>query len=56
MNGTAAMHWLLPTIMVLVVALLVAAIHHAFMRWMARQPEPATVRDVEGSECPEEGR
>jgi hypothetical protein len=29
------------------VALLLAAIHFAFMRWMTRQPEPATVRDPE---------
>jgi cell division protein FtsL len=41
------MHWLLPLSLVLLVALLLAAIHYAFMRWMTRQPEPATVRDPE---------
>ena len=41
------MHWLLPLTLVLVLALLLAAIHFAFMRWMTRQPEPATVRDPE---------
>lgn len=56
MNGTAAMHWLLPTILVLVVALLVAAIHLALTRWMVRQSERATVRDVEGPKSPEERR
>lgn len=39
------MHWLLPLTLVLFVALLLAAIHFAFMRWMTRQPEPATVGD-----------
>ena len=38
------MQWLLPLTLVLLVALLLAAIHFAFMRWMTRQPEPATVR------------
>ena len=41
------MHWLLPLTLMLLVALLLAAIHFAFMRWMTRQPEPATVRDPE---------
>jgi hypothetical protein len=33
------MNWLLPITLVLAVALVVAAIHFVFMRWMARQPE-----------------
>jgi hypothetical protein len=37
------MHWLLPLTLVMFVALLLAAIHFAFMHWMTRQPEPATV-------------
>ena len=37
------MNWLLPMTLVLVVALIVAATHFAFMRWMARQPEPAAI-------------
>ena len=41
------MHWLLPLSLVLLVALLLAAIHFAFMRWMIRQSDPATVRDPE---------
>lgn len=41
------MNWLLPIALVLLVALLIAALHFALMRWMARQPEPATVRDAE---------
>jgi hypothetical protein len=39
------MHWLLPLTLVLPVAILVAAIHSAFMRWMTRQPGPAAVRE-----------
>jgi cell division protein FtsL len=30
------MHWLLPLSLVLLVAILMAAIHFAFMRWMTR--------------------
>jgi cell division protein FtsL len=43
------MHWLLPLSLVLLVALLLAAIHFAFMRWMTRQPEPATVREPDAA-------
>lgn len=43
------MHWLLPLSLVLLVAILLAAIHFAFMRWMTRQPEPATVREPDGA-------
>ena len=39
------MHWLLPLTLVLPVAILMAAIHSAFMRWMTRQPGPAAVRE-----------
>ena len=39
------MHWLLPLTLVLPVAILMAAIRFAFMRWMTRQPGPAAVRD-----------
>ena len=48
------MHWLLPLTLVLFVALLLAAIHFAFMRWMTRQPEPATVRDPDAPQQAEE--
>jgi cell division protein FtsL len=39
------MTWLLPIMLVLCVALLIAAIHLLFMRWMARQPEPVAARE-----------
>jgi cell division protein FtsL len=45
------MHWLLPLSLVLLVALLLAAIHFAFMRWMTRQPAP--VREPDASESTE---
>lgn len=50
------MHWLLPLSLVLLVALLLAAIHFAFMRWMTRQPEPATVREPDAPQHTEEYR
>jgi hypothetical protein len=44
------MLWLLPITLVLLVALLLAALHFAFMRWMIRQPDPATIREPEPSQ------
>ena len=41
------MHWLLPLMLVLLVALLLAAAHFLFMRWMTRQPEPTPTREPE---------
>jgi hypothetical protein len=46
----ATMNWLLPITLVLAVALLVAAIHFVFMRWMARQPAPVPVYESDGQE------
>jgi cell division protein FtsL len=43
------MHWLLPLTLVLLVALLLSAIHFAFMRWMTRQPEPATFSEPDAA-------
>ncbi len=40
------MNWFLPITLVLVVALVVAAIHFVFMRWMASQPEPVRESDA----------
>jgi len=50
------MRWLLPITLVLLVAILLAAIHFAFMRWMTRQPATATVRDRETPQSTEEER
>jgi cell division protein FtsL len=50
------MHWLLPLTLVLLVALLLAAIHFAFMRWMTRQPEPATISEPDAAPGPEQER
>jgi cell division protein FtsL len=47
------MNWLLPLSLVLLVAILLAAIHCAFMRWMTRQPAPATVREPDAPESTE---
>lgn len=41
------MTWLLPLMLVLLVALLLAAAHFLFMRWMARRFEPAPIRESE---------
>ena len=43
------MHWFLPLSLVLLVAILLAAIHFAFMRWMTRQPEPATISETDAA-------
>ena len=43
------MHWLLPLSLVLLVAILLAAIHFAFMRWMTRQPEPAIISEPDAA-------
>jgi len=40
------MNWLLPITLVLVVALIVAAIHFVFMRWVAGQPVPVPESDA----------
>lgn len=40
------MNWFLPITLVLVVALIVAAIHFVFMRWMEGQPEPVRESDA----------
>ena len=46
------MHWILPLTLVLIVALLFAAAHFLFMRWMTRQPAPAREPDpVDGSDA-----
>jgi cell division protein FtsL len=47
------MQWLLPLSLVLLVALLLAAIHFAFMRWMTRQPEPVTISEPAAPESTE---
>ena len=47
------MNWLLPIALVLVVALLVAAIHFVFMRWLARQNVPAPVLESDLAESTE---
>ena len=52
----AAMNWLLRMTLVLVVALVVAAIHFAFMRWMTRQSAPAAVREPVEPRCTEKDR
>jgi cell division protein FtsL len=50
------MHWLLPLTLVLLVAILLAAIHFAFMRWMIRQPELATSSEPDAAPHPEAER
>jgi cell division protein FtsL len=50
------MHWLLPLSLVLLVAILLAAIHFAFMRWMTRRPEPVTAREPDAAQFPDEVR
>ena len=37
------MSWILPVTLVLVAGLVMGAIHFVFVRWMARQTEPAAV-------------
>jgi hypothetical protein len=44
------MKWLLPIALVLIVALIGAAIHFVFMRWMARQSEPAPIQESDPPE------
>ena len=44
------MRWLLPVMLVLLVALLLAAAHFLFMRWMTRQPESTPIREAEPEE------
>lgn len=44
------MRWLLPLMLVLLVALLLAAAHVLFMRWMTRRPAPAPIREPETEE------
>jgi hypothetical protein len=44
------MSWILPVTLVLVVGLVIGAIHFLFVRWMARQTEPATVREPAAAE------
>ncbi len=41
------MYWLLPLTLVLLIGILLAALHFAFMRWMTRQPEPAPIAEPE---------
>jgi uncharacterized iron-regulated membrane protein len=48
------MNWLLPIALVLAVALVVATIHAVFMRWMARQPEPAAIGEPEARQRTDE--
>ena len=48
------MHWLLPLTLVLLVALLLAAAHFLFMRWMTRRPAPSPIREPETEERSDE--
>lgn len=50
------MSWFLPIALVLFVALIVAAIHFFFMRWMARSSAPVSVCESDGSRQKEQQR
>ena len=41
------MTWLLPLTLVLLASLALAALHFAFTRWLARQPEPVRTESPE---------
>jgi hypothetical protein len=44
------MSWLLPMTLVLLAGIVFAAGHFAFVRWMARMSEPATVTEESDAE------
>jgi hypothetical protein len=48
------MHWILPIALVMFAGLLIGAIHAALVRWMARQPGPALIRDPSADAAPAE--
>ena len=48
------MNWLLPITLVLIAVMTVAAIHFVFMRWLARQPDPATIGEPEAPQRTDE--
>ncbi len=50
------MTWLLPIALVLVAALLLAAIHWVFVRWMASQTEAERVHEPAAPESAEADR